>query len=237
MLPSYRADGAHVELESRGLALLTWLGSLCSQTDGLRRVVAQELVAATRLPTPANASPLSETPLGSSAEEHSTSSRTGAGNGKRGSNWEFNSSLWRRSDVFGLSAERGYLRVNRIRGDGDGIPAEAAAPYWAAREAPLGVLIGADPMLARPLRMALHGLLMRLLVDQEFKRDFALAFARLYEVRFVFCFVFFCVCFFRGVTCDRQDNRIVVLSNGGKGHAVDDVDDVDVPFFCMILPF
>ncbi|CAM9192647.1 unnamed protein product [Ascophyllum nodosum] len=174
-------DGAHVELESRGLALLTWLGSLCSQTDGLRRVVAQELVAATRLPTPANASPLSETPLGSSAEEHSTSSRTGAGNGKRGSNWEFNSSLWRRSDVFGLSAERGYLRVNRIRGDGDGIPAEAAAPYWAAREAPLGVLIGADPMLARPLRMALHGLLMRLLVDQEFKRDFALAFARLYE--------------------------------------------------------
>lgn len=58
-----------------------------------------------------------------------------------------------------------------------------AVPYRAARDAPLGVLVAADPMLARPLRQSLHGLLMRLLVDQEFKRDFALAFARLYEVR------------------------------------------------------
>ena len=59
---------------------------------------------------------------------------------------------------------------------------DRAVLYEATRDAPLGVLVASDPMLARPLRLALHGLLMRLLVDQELKRDFALAFARLYEV-------------------------------------------------------
>lgn len=87
------------------------------------------------------------------------------------------------SDIFGLSAERGHLWVNELAWGGErGEVFPAAAPYRVVRNAPLGALIGTGPMLARPLRMALHGLLMRLLVDQEFKRDFALAFARLYEV-------------------------------------------------------
>lgn len=88
------------------------------------------------------------------------------------------SSPKRESKVFGLSAEGGYLWVSHVRGARD-----EAVPYRVARDVPLSVLVGSDPMLARPLRLALHGLLMRLLVDQEFKRDFALAFARLYEVR------------------------------------------------------
>lgn len=210
-------DEAHLELESRGLALLNWLGSLCSQTDGLRRVVAQELVAASRFSQPfqlsggggnKNASPLARSPSAAGASSNLTtgtgasggeqragkgkavmaSSDTGSGEGDDGNEecdatWEPYSSLEQGSDIFGLSAERGHLWVNQLvwgRDGGEVFP--AAAPYRVVRDAPLGVLVGAGPMLARPLRMALHGLLMRLLVDQEFKRDFALAFARLYEV-------------------------------------------------------
>ncbi|CAM9858010.1 unnamed protein product, partial [Hapterophycus canaliculatus] len=90
----------------------------------------------------------------------------------------------RHSNVFGLMAEKGYLWVSHTRaaaGSGGGGGNKAAVLYRVARDAPLGVLLASDPMLARPLRLALHGLVMRLLVDQEFKRDFALAFARLYE--------------------------------------------------------
>lgn len=102
-----------------------------------------------------------------------------------------------RSVLFGLSTERGHLWVHDGRGGnpggaggwgagrgGAGAEDEAGngVPFRSLRDAPLGVLVATDPMLTRPLRLALHGLLMRLLVDQEFKRDFAIAFARLYEV-------------------------------------------------------
>lgn len=96
---------------------------------------------------------------------------------------------WQRhSDLFGLSTNLGYLWVSHTRGGGS-----KPVPYQVSRDAPLGVLVAADPMLARPLRQSLHGLLMRLLVDQEFKRDFALAFARLYEVS--------CCCWLFGYGC------------------------------------
>ncbi|CAN0048532.1 unnamed protein product, partial [Ectocarpus sp. 13 AM-2016] len=82
----------------------------------------------------------------------------------------------RHSSMFGLSTNLGYLWVSHTRAGGSKV-----VPYRVARDSPLGVLVASDPMLAKPLRLSLHGLLMRLLVDQEFKRDFALAFARLYE--------------------------------------------------------
>lgn len=92
----------------------------------------------------------------------------------------------RRSVIFGLDVKRGHLYVHDGRwssgGLGRGADGETRGPFKALRDVPLAVLVASDPMLARPLRLALHGLLMRLLVDQEFKRDFALTFTRLYQV-------------------------------------------------------
>ncbi|CAM9929017.1 unnamed protein product, partial [Laminaria digitata] len=209
-------DTAHIEMESRGLALLKWLASLCSQTDGLRRVVAQELVAAPRPPPPSAdaSSPLKETPPGGGMDAAAAAADglngkgggetrggggggaggggggAGAGGGGEGgadatatrdasvASWDSCSWLTRHSELFGLSTKRGYLWVRQTRGTAS---SGRGVLYEATRDAPLGVLVAADPLLARPLRLALHGLLMRLLVDQELKRDFALAFARLYE--------------------------------------------------------
>ena len=176
-------------MENRGLALLSWLGSLCSQTDGLRRVVAQELVAAARAPpSPSPPSPADgggSTPTKAAVEGEAkgqggagaAAAAAGKAAGEESSPATQPQRQQRHSDVFGLSTNLGYLWVSHTRAGGS-----KAVPYRVARDAPLGVLVAADPMLARPLRQSLHGLLMRLLVDQEFKRDFALAFARLYEV-------------------------------------------------------
>lgn len=180
-------------MENRGLALLSWLGSLCSQTDGLRRVVAQELVAAARAPpSPSPPSPADggggggSTPTKAAVEGEAkgqggagaaAAAAAGKAAGEESSPATQQQQQQRHSDVFGLSTNLGYLWVSHTRAGGS-----KAVPYRVARDAPLGVLVAADPMLARPLRQSLHGLLMRLLVDQEFKRDFALAFARLYEV-------------------------------------------------------
>ena len=101
-----------------------------------------------------------------------------AGSDESVASWDSCSWLTRHSELFGLSTKEGYLWARNTRGRFS----DRDTPDKATRDAPLGVLVAADPMLARPLRLALHGLLMRLLVDQELKRDFALAFARLYEV-------------------------------------------------------
>lgn len=305
----YYTDDAHLELENRGLSLLSWLGSLCSQTDGLRRVVAQELVAAQRPPPPPPAPQMPPASPGNTTTPYATATaaafapshapyssspsvgeqlsptaravvglgigsvvpaaagsttRAGAeGGGSRGVGWVRGGGGWgrggggsstgvaggeggwmgggvgggeigggvagggvtrnaaresevideyslllsaaaatsamaaeasssssspglhdRRSAIFGLGSRGGYLWVDDGRGRGSA-GGGADRPYPASRDAPLGVLVAADPMLARPLRLALHELFMRLFVDQEFKRDFALAFARLYEVRTV----------------------------------------------------
>lgn len=250
---------ADFDLENRGVFLLTWLGFLSSQTDGLRRIVSQELVAAPQCPPPfpsPNASPTRmETSVvqevGDGKEEQAAGaeamkgeSQKGFGNseaegrkmvrrvkakeagaatgaspeegkggkdgirndsydgGGRGTSsgapsWESHPSTSsptpadRRSDLFGLSTEGGYLWASHVRaggggsrssGDGGGGAGDEVVPYRVSKNAPLGVLLGSDPMLAKPLQQALHALVMKLLVDQEFKRNFALVFARLYEV-------------------------------------------------------
>lgn len=215
---------------------MSWLNSICSQTEGLRRIVAQELVGCHGPAPPSNPSSVSSSsksspssvsggdisslsgssstsaattssegllsPTGSSRGRDVGGKRVGARRGIAGRVASNNDSrgtsshpapaaaseaadpvlfsqLPRVSARFGIDVDFDHLRVHETWNRG---PTSVNGPYPASRNVPLGILVASDPLVARPLRLALHGLLMSLLVDQEFKRDFAIVFARLYEV-------------------------------------------------------